>query len=185
MHFITGLNSSPEIHFPTSCYLSDAAGHGYPGSSCPSPPPTARTPPSRPNFRKFGLGLPTSEQAWAQPRLPALLPVPDLHRSAAEDHRTMTRSPTSAPSPPAVRASGSRTAPAHSPPGRPEKGAPGSERPAPGVHLHPARTRPVSHLSGWAGATRSLARTPRAPAPGLPARPAVGAPRPARRLPGR
>ncbi|XP_007465284.1 PREDICTED: formin-like protein 5-like [Lipotes vexillifer] len=78
------------------------AGRGCSGSLGPSPPPTARTLPPPPNFRKFGLGFPTSEQARAQRRLPAPLPPhPRLTFTAPRgaDHPTTTSSSRPGPLP--------------------------------------------------------------------------------------
>lgn len=78
---LAGCVPPPRLHFPTGCCRSGAAGRGRPGSLRLTPPPTARTHPPPPNFRKFGLGLPSPEQAQAQPNLLAPLSAPDLHCS--------------------------------------------------------------------------------------------------------
>ena len=146
------------------------------------PPPTARTPPPPPNFRKFGLGLPTTKQAQAQPRSPLLTFI----APGAGDHPTKTRSSRSALPPACLPGLRVMYHPACSPSGPPGKGRQESDAqvgsrwlPAPGTH---AAHAPLPQLR------QPLAPPgPRAPPrPACPpACPAVRAPRPARPPPGR
>lgn len=110
--------------------------------------PAAHTPPPPPNFRKFGLGLPTPKQAQAQPRLLASLLEPDLHCSLSRRPPTKTRFSRSGPL--LARGPGLRVThwPRVQPLGSPRKGRHDSGALLQSAaHLSLARTRPMPHFA--------------------------------------
>lgn len=133
------------------------------------PLPTERTPPPPPNFRKFGLRLPSPKQVQAQFHLLAPLSAPDLHcsRSRRPPHQEqllLLRSPACPrPGPP-----GHAPAPRAVPDTRLGRmGARGRTPSSKRLPRAPQARGPRPTSPAWAA--RSPARTPRAPVTGLPA----------------